>query len=504
MLMLKSVNFEQREFQIHQLKKSHPEQTEWAIGRNTTCDLVLASPEVSRIHGRIVYRDSSYYFIDVGSASGTALNGEVVPVEEPRQLQAGDLLQLGGTFLHIEVLSPPVEIEPEPSIEPTILLPTQLWEQEDLFCRCCRIVQETPDVKTFYFVAEPAVQFCYQPGQFVNLEVTIDGKTIIRPYSISSSPTRPYHLGITVKRVPSPPNHPELPPGLVSNWLHDQLKVGDRIKIVGGSMGRFTCVPNVPAKLLLISAGSGITPMMSMLRWLQDTLVPCDILFLHSAASPEDIVFRKELEAIAAQMPNLHLAITITRAQQTWMGLTGRISQSMLAWVVPDLLDRTVYVCGSEGFMQSIRTVLDRMEFPMQNYQEESFGGQLSSPTVVPIESQPREPSLAQFSASNTASDNGKVSSSAQINAASVVYFTQSEQQALTDGTAPILAVAEQEGVQIRHACRSGACGMCKVRVCKGKVRYETAPNALTIAEQQEGYVLSCIAYPIELLEVEA
>ncbi|BAU10372.1 hypothetical protein LEP3755_08560 [Leptolyngbya sp. NIES-3755] len=470
MLTLKSVNFEQREFQIHQLEQSELEQTEWMIGRHTTCDLVLASPEISRVHGRIIYRESSYYFIDVGSASGSVLNGENIPPEEPRQLQVGDLLQIGATFLHVEALSPLAKSSIEPS------LPVQSWQNEDLLCRCCRIVDETSDVKTFCFVAEPAVQFCYLPGQFVNVELEIEGRTVIRPYSISSSPTRPYHLSITVKRVPT---------GLVSNWLHDHLKIGDRIKLLGGAMGQFTCVPNVPPKLLLMSAGSGITPMMSMLRWLQDTLTECDIVFLHSATTPEDIIFRRELESIAAQMPNLHLAITVTRSHQYWMGLTGRITRSMLSWIVPDLLDRSVYVCGSEPFMQNIRTVLDSMEFPMQQYWEESFGS-----------SAPKE----QF-----ASQNGTtLVSSLPTDEALVLYFTESDRQALTDSTTPILEAAEQEGVQIRYACRAGACGMCKVKVRKGKVRYQTAPSVLSISDQQAGYVLSCIAYPTELLEVEA
>jgi len=504
MLMLKSVNFEQREFQTHQLK-SRSEQTEWMIGRNTTCDLVLASPEISRIHGRIVYLDSSYYFIDVGSASGSMLNGEVVPVEEPRQLQAGDLLQLGETFLHIEELSPPFTSDSAPTIETSSLLSAQHWEAEDLICRCCRIIDETPDVKTFCFVAEPAVQFCYKPGQFVNLEVTIDDKTVVRPYSISSTPTRPYHLSITVKRVPCPSNQPELPPGLVSNWLHDHFKVGDRVKLIGGAMGQFTCVPNVPLKLLLISAGSGITPMMSMLRWIQDTLIDCDITFLHSAASPKDIVFREELETIAAQMPNLQLLVTITRpsAQQPWMGLTGRISRSMLSLIVPDLLDRSVYVCGSERFMQSIRTLLESMKFPMQNYQEESFGGQSSIPTARRTdEPQQHNPSTNEISALDVGvSSNGKA---ALPDTTPVVRFTQSNQQALADNGTSILEVAEQEGVSIHHACRAGACGMCKVKVLKGQVRYQTTPTALTIADQQEGYVLSCIACPVGVIEVEA
>jgi ferredoxin-NADP reductase len=516
MLTLRSVNFEHREFQNHHLEKSHPGQTEWTIGRNTTCDLVLTSPEVSRVHGRIVYLDGAYYFIDLESASGSLLNGEVVPVEEPRPLQQGDLLQLGETFLYIEALTMLPMADSDLERKTNTQLPTQLWGTEDLTCRCCRIIDETPDVKTFYFVAEPAVQFSYEPGQFVNLAVTIDGKNVIRPYSISSAPTRPYHLSVTVKRVPSPKDQPGVPPGLVSNWLHDHLKVGDRVKLIGGAMGQFTCVPNLPSKILFISAGSGITPMMSMLRWLQDTLSDCDITFLHSAATPEDIVFRRELEAIDMQMPNLRLAVTVTRptASQPWMGLTGRISQSLLSVIVPDLMERSVYVCGSEGFMRGTRSLLESMNFPMQNYREESFGGQSLKSASAPAETQKRNKAIAHAIAQPTAPDlvtarngKGKAPSSLPTTQPSknpIVQFTQSNCQAIAESDGTILEAAEEEGVPIRSACRAGACGMCKVRVAKGQVRYQTSPTALTIADQQAGYVLACVASPVGAVEVEA
>ncbi|PSB17126.1 flavodoxin reductase [Phormidesmis priestleyi ULC007] len=517
MLILKSVNFEQREFQNHQLQASHPGQTEWVIGRSTTCDLVLMSPEVSRVHGRIVYLDPTYYFVDVGSASGSLLNGETIPIDDPHPLQPGDLLQLGQTFLHVEALVAPLSAAAETAIDSN-MLPTQIWAGEDLLCRCCRIVDETPDVKTFCFVAEPPVLFCYQPGQFVNLEIVVDNKPVIRCYSISSSPTRPYHLSVTVKRVPSPPDQPELSPGLVSNWLHDHLKVGDRVKLIGGAMGNFSCLPQVPSKLLLISAGSGITPMMSMVRWVQDTLTDCDIIFLYSAASPEDIVFRAELEAIAAQMPNLRLAITVTRPspKHAWMGLTGRISESMLPLMAPDFLERSVYVCGSEGFMQTTRSLLEKLEFPMQNYQEESFGGKSSSSPVSArsaseegqldatlIKTLPSE-FLSASNGKNSRSDPLRSAQSASQNTASVIHFTKSDQRVLADDGMSILEAAEQEGVQLRHACRVGACGACKVSVQKGEVRYQTSPTALTIADQKAGYVLTCVAYPVGSLEIDA
>lgn len=501
MLVLKSVNFEQQHFQHHQLALTHPDQTEWVIGRSTTCHLVLSNPEVSRIHARIVYADEKYYFIDVGSTSGSLINGEAVPAQQKYLLHLGDLLQLGETFLYVEDLAPPVAPAPTspPVMEPVLPAPTatQPWNNEDVQGICCRIVDETSDVKTFYFIAEPQKLFHYAPGQFINLQVEINGQSVIRPYSISSSPTRPHHLSITVKRVASPSDLPGAPAGLVSNWLHDHLKVGDRVKFIGGACGDFTCLPNLPPKLLLISAGSGITPMMSMSRWVHDTLVDCDVVFLHSARNVDDIIFRTELETMSAQMPNFHLAVTLTQQPRgrAWMGLTGRISEVLLQFAAPDLHDRAIFVCGPDSFMRSVRSLLKTLQFPMQNYKEESFGGRPSTPMhSVPV------PDLQPASERDTFT--GQVS--VVETGAPAIHFTQSDQRVTTDGTASILEVAEQEGIAIRHACRVGACGACKIRIHKGKVRYDAAPKALSATDEKAGYALACVGYPVNDVAIEA
>ena len=516
MLKLKSVNFEQQEFQDHALEAEYPGQLEWLIGRKNTCDVVLSCPEVSRVHGRIIYSDEGYYFVDVGSTSGSLLNGEVVPHDDKRPLQSGDLLQLGKTFLHIEALTPPAIAAPTTS-DP------QPWTTGDLFCRCCRIIDETPDVKTFYFAAEPALLFNYRPGQFVMLELPIAGERVLRPYSLSSSPSRPHHLSITVKRVHAPADQPDAPAGLVSNWLHDHLNVGDRVKIIGGPMGHFTCLPEVPPKVLLLSAGSGITPMMSMARWVQDTLTNCDIIFFHSARTLEDIVFRNELSTMAAQMPNFRLAVTVTQkpTYHPWMGLTGRLSESMLQMVAPDLRERAVYVCGPGGFMEHARSVLTTLKFPMQFYQEESFGGR-SEPAAPPLSASPALVSPTIETTSNgTSKLNSKGKAQYQIpdpeplsdaltmtsfpvGTAHQVKFVKSKQNIAADGSSSLLELAEQAGVIIPSACRAGACGACKVKTHQGKVKYDTPPLALTAADQAAGCVLACVAYPDAPLEVEA
>lgn len=505
MLKLKSVNFDQQQFQIHELDQMTPGQVEWIIGRNTTCDLVLPNPEISRTHGRILYCNDTYYFIDLDSTSGSLLNGETMTPDDQRSLRQGDILQLGETFLYIEALTPPSPIAATipgaavPLAGDARLQMAPAWSSGDLLCRCSHIIDETPDVKTFCLVAESPLLFSYKPGQFVNLEIEIEGVPTIRSYSISSSPSRPHRLDLTVKRVYSPSDAPDAPPGLVSNWLHDHLKIGDSVKLRGGPLGHFSCLPNLPTKLLLISAGSGITPMMSMTRWIQDTLAESDVIFLHSAKTPQDIIYRHELERMAAQMPNLHLAITATQPSgQAWMGLTGRISQAMLEMVAPDLLDRHVYVCGPDAFMQSMRTTLEAMQFPMQQYQQESFGGKKTA----------QPPSSATMVGRSPDEQNGNghhpetvVGTYSPV--APAIHFSQSEREVAADGTTSILELAEQEGISIQHACRVGACGACRIQIRQGQVQYDSEPVALTSADQQAGYALACVAYPVDRVVVE-
>jgi glycine betaine catabolism B len=503
MLKLKSVNFNHQLFQEYALEPV--DEREWLVGRDPRCQIVLTTLDVSRTHGRIFYEDNLYYFENI-SQHGTTLNSNELLPDEKKPLNKGDLLVLGETYLQVEELTAPTSLD----LACHLPLKTDSEWKGDLQVRCCRIIDETTDVKTFCFVAEPPTLFHYKPGQFVNLELEIDGKTVVRPYSISSSPTRPHHLAITIKRLPR--LRDDLPPGLVSNWMHDRLQVGDRIKLKGAPMGNFTCQP-APAKILLASAGSGITPMMSMARWVQDTLTSCDVIFLHSARTPEDIIFRRELEAMAAQMPNFRLAFTVSRpsSQSDWAGLTGRISNMMLQMVVPDLSDRSVYVCGSQDWMQNIKSILTTLDFPMSAYQEESFGGYhpapASSPTKLKTETT-SEDTLARDRGTTESNGNGNHLTTV-VNAPPLsvdtaeVSFSQSGVNVLADGDLSILELAEQEGVSIPNACRAGGCGACKVQT-QGRVRYATAPAALTAADREAGQALACVAHPVGALVVNA
>jgi glycine betaine catabolism B len=492
MLKLKVFNYQIGDFQEKTLVPETT-QNEWIIGRASTCDLVLASPEVSRVHGRIGYDKGQYYFTDFGSTDGSRINNEKVKVNQKYCLKKDDLIRIGDFVLAVEAMEIASVAQKDASC--IAVAGASQWTEGDLTVRCVSIVPETEDVKTFSFVAEPQIQFSFLPGQFVTLELEIDGKRVRRAYSISSPPSRPHRLDITVKRVPAPPDAPQLPPGLVSNWLHDNLKIGSQIKLCGGAMGKFTCGTNPPPKLLMISAGSGITPMLSMARWLYDTAINCDLVFFYSDRTPNDIIMRQELELLASRQANFRLAITVTRPKlgQPWHGFTGRLTEEMLLNIAPDFRERVVYVCGANSFMQGVKTMLTSLDFPMENYHEESFGAQKKP--KIESQAEAKKPSLSVVKPSSVP---------AQTASKPVLVFSQSGKEVPCDEEESVLAVAQQHDIKIRAGCMQGVCGACKTRKLDGQVKYQTEPDGLEQCDRDLGYILPCIAFPVGKVAIEA
>ncbi|MCA9675447.1 MAG: hypothetical protein KC464_10465, partial [Myxococcales bacterium] len=173
------------------------------------------------------------------------------------------------------------------------------WSPREVRARVVEIIDETPDTRTF--VLQPNHHWRgHRAGQHTTIEVEIDGVRVRRCYSISSAPSPARRLAITVKRVPD---------GRVSSWLHDELCPGDVVGL-GAAAGDFVLPEPRPAGgLLLLSGGSGITPVMSMLRDLDARGAVDDVVFVHHARSRDHVIFGAELEAIAARRPGLRLLI---------------------------------------------------------------------------------------------------------------------------------------------------------------------------------------------------
>jgi glycine betaine catabolism B len=410
--------------------KLDPEQEQtFLIGRHPSCQIMLDRPEVSRIHGQLSWHGDRLYYSDLGSTDGSKVNNQDILINYQHVLRTGDTLQIGDFVILIGAIH----------------VPDKTSQRQPKQLRCIQVIDQTPDVKTFRWVGSAGERFEYLPGQFVLLDLVIGGQAVSRCYSVSSSPSRPYVLEFTVKRV-----------GLVSNWLHETVGEGFELSIMGIS-GSFV-YEGPKDKVLLLSAGSGITPMLSIARWISDMAHPVDLVFLHSARSPRDIIARSELEFLA--MENLRVWFTVTDPGEGWSGLRGRVDRAMLK-SVPDLRDRTVYVCGPEGFMTGVRQTLMDLGLPSGQYHEESFGGAPSAVEVPKVET------------------------------TATIEFAKSNQTITPKAGETLLEAGLRSGITMTYGCKIGACGACKLKLKSGSVDYVRSPLALS---DNSGFVLPCVA----------
>jgi ferredoxin-NADP reductase len=344
---------------------------------------------------------------------------------------------------------------------------------------CVNIIQETPDVKTFQFTTNDESLFEFKPGQFVTIQVEVGGEKHLRSYTIASSPIKKDSIELTIKRDLT---------GAVSPWLFENMQPGAELEYRGPS-GQFNCIDTESNKVLLISAGSGITPVMSMTRYWCDKKVDKDIVFLNWATSVEDIIFKKELESLDQDNNNLKLEIICTRPEtsENWSGHQGRINTSGLIELAPDLKERTVFCCGPDGFMQQVQTCLQEAGFDLNNYYDETFDPGGKKKAKLAQESGPEKKPQSEHQAQQ------KPSSTEGVEQAETFQLTLSRSgKVIQMGKDEILLERlEQEGIAVDSACRGGDCGTCEVKKLSGDIESE---NDLGLFDdsKQAGYILTC------------
>lgn len=354
------------------------------------------------------------------------------------------------------------------------LLNAPLWSEGERELICLHRQDETRDgdtitATTLVFQTHPQPsRYHYRPGQFLLLSVTLDGQRLHRAYSLSSSPTRPNTLAITVKRVAG---------GRVSNHLLDTLQPGMTLRALAPS-GQFHLPDTLPRNLLLLSGGSGITPMLSISRALLDLHADCQIHFVHSARHAGDLIARQHLLHWAQRHPNFHLTLLLEQASSDLPCIEGRLSAEHLATLTAPLNDYAIFLCGPGGYMSAVKDLLAAPAYQDVALYQEDF-----SPSTSP--------------ASTSTASAGTQDDATGFSLSVPAFGHQSHISA--DET--LLAALEREGLPIIGACRAGVCGSCKCKLEQGEV--ESGPQLALSAEQiAEGYVLACASTPRSDLHV--
>lgn len=346
-----------------------------------------------------------------------------------------------------------------------------IWSDDEML-ECVSVIPEVPNTATFTFRAPSGALFDFLPGQFLTLEIPTENGPVHRTYTISSSPSRPRSISITAKAQDD---------SVGTRWMLDNLIPGVKLKAFGPG-GLFSHVHDKANKHLFISAGSGITPTMSMTTWMFDLGSEPDIVFINCARRPGEIIFRQRLEHMAARVPgiDLHWVVEQPDRYAPWTGYRGTFNQLMLGIMAPDYLEREVYCCGPEPFMQAVREALQGLGFDMDHYHQESFHAPVETASDAPIldDIVPDEDTGAE------------------------VVFSVSGVAAKVAETDTILAAAKANGLNIPSGCTFGVCGTCKVRKTEGDV-HMVHNGGISEDDIANGYILACCSHPLGKVAVE-
>jgi ferredoxin-NADP reductase len=326
-----------------------------------------------------------------------------------------------------------------------------LWSTRELRGRVEEVRRETRDASTV--LIKPGYSWQgHKPGQYVRIGVDVNGVRHWRAYSLTSDPYREDGLlSVTPKRVDA---------GVVSPFLVDQAKPG-MIVTLSNIEGDFVLPDPVPEKLLFISAGSGITPIMSMLRHLDHYDELDDVVMLHSARHTDEVIFGDELRELARRNQRFQLHEQLTREH-------GRMGPGDLDRLCPDWRERETFISGPNDMLDAFSEHFDR-EGDCDRLHMERF-----------------QPKLGLGQAGE--GEGG------------TIKFLMSDCEAESDGHIPILVAGEEAGLELPYGCREGICHTCVGELRSGRVR--DLRNGKVYG--QEGEVIrTCISAPEGPIEID-
>ncbi len=318
-------------------------------------------------------------------------------------------------------------------------LANPLWSARELRGRILDVRRETTDSATLVIKPGWGFEFDYRPGQYIGIGVLVDGRWRWRSYSLTSTPvTGGRTITITVKAMPE---------GFLSTHLVGGVAPGTIVRLAA-PQGNFVMPDPAPATVLFITGGSGITPVISMLRTLARRNQIHDVVHIHSAPTQSDVMFAAELAELARDNPGYRVRVRATRTD-------GRLDLSRLDDEVADWRQRETWACGPQGMLEAAERVW--------------AGAGIASKLH-----------LERFA----------VSRAAPRGHGGTVTFARSGKQVTADAATSLMDAGENAGVQMPFGCRMGICQSCVVDLVEGHVR-----DLRTGAEHEPGSrVQTCIS----------
>ncbi len=322
------------------------------------------------------------------------------------------------------------------------------------------IKRQTKDTVTLRFPLSGSQRLGARPGQFLTFDWIVDGKKLPRSYSISSSPLRTAYVEITVKEH-----------GIVSSFLNRDAQEGLTVE-AHGPYGQFYFDERRHRSIVLFAGGSGITPIISMLRYIEETTPDTDITLFYAVRTEHDVVFAEVLEKLRTRLPRFRCLVVASRPGVQWRGARGYLGRVLIEQHLGPISHQTFFLCGPAGFMATVKEILTSLGVRGDQILQERF-------TV----GAPR----ATSSAASTCT----------------VDFTKSGRKYEGSSAETLLMIAEKCGIDVPYSCRVGQCGTCVTRVLEGEVEMDVE-EGLDPGLRTQGYRLLCVGRARGVVRLDA
>ena len=331
---------------------------------------------------------------------------------------------------------------------------------EHLQFKITALRQETADTKTYFIEEVSGKSVTYKAGQFITLLVTLQAKEIRRSYSISSTPGVDEQIYFTIKRIEN---------GELSRYLFDQLRAGDIITALPPT-GRFTIDQPESELTVFIAAGSGITPVFSLIKHLLHAFLQPKVLLIYQNHSESESIFRQELLLLQQKFEERFVLKEIFSQPSDHSRPWQRLNNNLLERILLQTIGNTsvhFYLCGPESFMRMVQFTLKVMGYPQEFIKRENFFAVAPPPPFI-ADTTPHKVTI---------------------------HYNNAVHQLLVAYPNNILEVALRQHIQLPYSCRGGRCSTCTARCTNGKIKM-TINDVLTPKDMADGLVLTCVSYP--------
>ena len=329
------------------------------------------------------------------------------------------------------------------------------------------IIQETPDTRTYRLAEVQGKPVPYKAGQFLTFLIQLNGVEYRRSYSLCSTPGIDPFMAVTVKRITN---------GEISRHIHRTWQVGDEVRSLLPS-GRFTLdsMPDTKRDIFLLGAGSGITPLFSILQEALHRETSAHITLIYSSRDEKNTIFRQQILALQERFPDRLTILWLFSDPADTETTNRRMSNGLLEMLAPKHLryerDKAqFFICGPGAYMLVIQFTLTFMGFSSTQLHKENFV--VNTGTKIARTQIPQDTSIKQV----------------------LLQHLGKETKFPVPGNETILNAALKQGIDLPYSCKGGVCGSCIARCAEGKV-WMSVNEVLTDRELSQGLVLTCTGY---------